>query len=220
MVLMVNIMEITTNKPLNKNTLNIIKNGFEEQKKVTVLSLYEDNNDVYGIYINPLSQLLSFVEQPLYSMSTDIDGHNIFMMELGSLLHLIYHNASMQMYQWLCHPSDLIIPNDDFDKLVSLCETYPPYNLASFHLINWVAELNNGNLNMSTFDLVDMFKIFMKNEPLDIDFDASTDEIYLKNQLNQASQILKTKKYKKISEAEMHQIDRTFINLQKNNNYD
>ena len=112
MVLMVNIMEITTNKPLNKNTLNIIKNGFEEQKKVTVLSLYEDNNDVYGIYINPLSQLLSFVEQPLYSMSTDIDGHNIFMMELGSLLHLIYHNASMQMYQWLCHPSDLIIPND------------------------------------------------------------------------------------------------------------
>lgn len=217
---MVAMMEITTNKPLNLHTLQIIKDGFEEQKNVIVLSLYAENNDVYGIYLNPLSQLLSFIEQPLYSMSTDIDGHNIFMMELGSLLHLVYHNASIQMYQWLCHPSDIIIRNEDFDTLIEYCEEYPPYQLASFHLINWVEELNNGNLNMSTFDLVDMFKIFMKNEPLDIDFDASTDEIYLKNQLNQASQILKTKKYKKISEAEMHQIDRTFINLQKNNNYD
>ena len=217
---MVAMMEITTNKPLNLHTLQIIKDGFEEQKNVIVLSLYAENNDVYGIYLNPLSQLLSFIEQPLYSMSTDIDGHNIFMMELGSLLHLVYHNASIQMYQWLCHPSDIIIHNEDFDTLIEYCEEHPPYQLASFHLINWVEELNNDNLNMSTFDLVDMFKIFMKNEPLDIDFDASTDEIYLKNQLNQASQILKTKKYKKISEAEMHQIDRTFINLQKNNNYD
>ena len=112
---MVAMMEITTNKPLNLHTLQIIKDGFEEQKNVIVLSLYAENNDVYGIYLNPLSQLLSFIEQPLYSMSTDIDGHNIFMMELGSLLHLVYHNASIQMYQWLCHPSDIIIRNEDFD---------------------------------------------------------------------------------------------------------
>ena len=75
---MVAMMEITTNKPLNLHTLQIIKDGFEEQKNVIVLSLYAENNDVYGIYLNPLSQLLSFIEQPLYSMSTDIDGHNIF----------------------------------------------------------------------------------------------------------------------------------------------
>ena len=209
-------MEITTNKPLNLHTLQIIKDGFEEQKNVIVLSLYAENNDVYGIYLNPLSQLLSFIEQPLYSMSTDIDGHNIFMMELGSLLHLVYHNASIQMYQWLCHPSDIIIRNEDFDTLIEYCEEYQPYQLASFHLINWVEELNNGNLNMSTFDLVDMFKIFMKNEPLDIDFNTSQEEVYLKNQLNQASQLLKTKEYKKITEAEMHKIDNSFITLQIN----
>lgn len=209
-------MEITTNKPLNLHTLQIIKDGFEEQKNVIVLSLYAENNDVYGIYLNPLSQLLSFIEQPLYSMSTDIDGHNIFMMELGSLLHLAYHNASIQMYQWLCHPSDIIIRNEDFDTLIEYCEEYQPYQLASFHLINWVEELNNGNLNMSTFDLVDMFKIFMKNEPLDVDFNTSQEEVYLKNQLNQASQLLKTKKYKKITEAEMHKIDNSFITLQIN----
>ena len=76
--------------------------------------------------------------------------------------------------------------------------------------------MNNGNLNMSTFDLVDMFKIFMKNEPLDVDFNTSQEEVYLKNQLNQASQLLKTKKYKKITEAEMHKIDNSFITLQIN----
>ena len=198
------------------HTLQIIKDGFEEQKNVIVLSLYAENNDVYGIYLNPLSQLLSFIVQPLYSMSTDIDGHNIFMMELGSLLHLAYHNASIQMYQWLCHPSDIIIRYEDFDTLIVYCEEYTPYQLASFHLINWVEELNNGNLNMSTFDLVDMFKIFMKNEPLDVDFNTSQEEVYLKNQLNQASQLLKTKKYKKITEAEMHKIDNSFITLQIN----
>ena len=104
----------------------------------------------------------------------------------------------------------------DFDTLIEYCEEYPPYQLASFHLINWVEELNNGNLNMSTFDLVDMFKIFMKNEPLDVDFNTSQEEVYLKNQLNQASQLLKTKKYKKITEAEMHKIDNSFITLQIN----
>ena len=94
------------------------------------------------------------------------------------------------------------------------CEANPPYDLAKFHLIKWIDELNDGNLNMSTFDLVDMVKIFMENEPLDIDFDDNDSEIILKNKLNKVSQELKSKKYNKISERIMRLIDKEFIHLQ------
>lgn len=210
-----NMMAITPkNRKVDLNTLNIVRESFEEQKGIKILSIYSKDNDIYGVYIAPLNQLLSFIEQPLYSMSTDIDGHNIFMMELGSLLHLIYHNGSIQMYQWLIHKSDIDISYHHFDKLLEYCEANPPYDLAKFHLIKWIDELNDGNLNMSTFDLVDMVKIFMENEPLDIDFDDNDSEIILKNKLNKVSQELKSKKYNKISERIMRLIDKEFINLQ------
>ena len=207
-------METITNRRLDKETLTIIKDGFEEQKNIKVLSLFVTDNIVYGVYLNPLHELLSFIEQPLYSMSTDINGYDIHMMELGALLHLSYHNASIQMYQWLCHSSDLTIPNEMYDILIGYCIKYPPYNLVSFHFIEWVDKLNNGDLNMSVKDLVDMFKIFMESEPLDVDFDTSDNEAYLKNQLNQAAQLLKEKDYKKVTEAEMYQIDKAFVGLQ------
>lgn len=209
-----NTMAITPNKKVDINTLNIVRESFEEQKDIKVLSLYSKDNNIHGIYISPLSQLLSFIEQPLYSMSTDIDGHNIFMMELGSLLHLIYHNGSIQMYQWLMHKSDININYYHFDQLLEYCEVNPPYELVKFHLIKWIDKLNDGNLNMSTFDLVDMVKIFMENEPLDVDFDDNDSEIVLKNKLNKASQELRSKKYNKISEMTIRLIDKEFVNLQ------
>ena len=136
------------------------------------------------------------------------------MMELGSLLHLIYHNGSIQMYQWLMHKSDINISYSHFGQLLEYCEDNPPYELVKFHFIKWIDELNDGNLNMSTFDLVDMVKIFMADEPLDIDFDDNDSEIVLKNKLNKVSQELKSKKYDKISERTIRLIDREFVNLQ------
>lgn len=210
-----NTMAITPkNRKVDLNTLNIVRESFEEQKGIKVLSIYSKDNDIYGVYIAPLNQLLSFIEQPLYSMSTDIDGHNIFMMELGSLLHLIYHNGSIQMYQWLMHKSDINISYSHFDQLLEYCDDNPPYELVKFNLTRWIDELNDGNLNMSTFDLVDMVKIFMENEPLDIDFDDNDSEIVLKNKLNKVSQELKSKKYDKISERTIRLIDREFVSLQ------
>ena len=46
MVLQMDTMEITTNKPLNLTTLQIVKEGFEEQKNVHVVSIYEWDNDI------------------------------------------------------------------------------------------------------------------------------------------------------------------------------
>lgn len=209
-----NTMEITANKKVDKTTLEIIKESFEEQKNITILSIFEKNNDIYGVYVNPIQSSLSFTEQPLYNMSTDIDGHNIFMMELGTLLQLSYSNGSMQMYQWLCHPSHIKIINESFNKLINECEANPPYNLASFHLINWIDKLNNDDLNMSVTDLVDMVKIFSENDPIDIDFDGSNNEAYLKNQLNEVKQILKSKNYKKVTEGVLLKVDKLFVKIQ------
>lgn len=208
-------MEITPNKKVDNSTLSIVKESFEEQKNIKVLSLYiNDDDNIYGIYVSPLPQLLSFIEQPLYSMTTDIDGHNIFMMELGSLLHLAYHSGSIQMYQWLMHESDISINNHHFNQLLEYCEVNPPYDLAKFHLIKWIEKLNDGDLNMSISDLVDMVKIFMVDEPLDIDFSDNDSEIVLKNKLNEVSQQLRSKKYRKISEYIMRLIDNEFVCLQ------
>lgn len=209
-----NTMEITPKKMIDKNTLNIVRESFEEQKDIKVLSLYAKDNDIYGVYTYPLPQLLSFIEQPLYTMHTDIDGHNIFMVELGTLLHLAYHNGSIQMYDWIVHKSDIDINYSHFDQLLEYCNDNPPYELVKFNLTKWIDELNDGNLNMSTFDLVDMVKIFMENESLDIDFNDNDSEVTLRNKLNKVSQELKSKKYDKISERTMRLIDKEFIYLQ------
>jgi len=207
-------MEITTNKKVDKTTLNIVKESFEEQKNIYVLSIYEHDNDIYGVYINNPYDSLSFIKAPLYNMSTDIDGHNIFMMELGTILHFIYQNGSLQMFNWLVHPSSINCSSDLFYDLIDICFHNPPLNLSSFHLINWIDKLNSGNLNMSTIDLIDMVEEFQKVEPLDVDVSGLNSEALMKNRLNEVKQQLKQKKYKKITEATINKIDKLFIQMQ------
>ena len=216
MVLQMDTMEITTNKPLNLTTLQIVKEGFEEQKNVHVVSIYEWDNNIYGIYINNPIDSLSFSNTPLTNMHTDIDGHNIFMMELGLLLILIYQNGSMQMFNLLHGGSNIKIndTSDDFAELMQISYDNPPLQLSSFHLINWIDELNNGNLNMSTIDLIEMVENFMLIEPLDVDVSDKSSEALMKNNLNLVKQELKSKNFKKITETTINAIDKLFIKLQ------
>lgn len=207
-------MEITTNKKIDKTTLTIVKESFEEQKNICVLSIFEEDNNIYGIYINNPYDSLSFINAPLYNMSTDIDGHNIFMMELGTILHLIYRNGSLQMFNWLMHLSSIDCSNDLFLDLVNICFANPPLLLSSFHLINWIDELNSGNLNMSTIDLIEMVEEFNKVDQLDVDVSDVKGEVLMKNKLNEVRQELKGKNYKKITEATINKIDKLFIQMQ------
>ena len=56
-----NMMAITPkNRKVDLNTLNIVRESFEEQKGIKVLSIYSKDNDIYGVYIAPLNQLLSY----------------------------------------------------------------------------------------------------------------------------------------------------------------
>ena len=209
-------MEITTNKPVDRTTLQVVKESFEEQKNIHVLSIYEWNNDIYGIYINNPIDSLSFTAAPLTNMHTDIDGHNIFMIELGLLLILIYQNGSVQMFNLLHGKSNIKIndASDDFEKLMQLSYDNPPLQLSSFQLINWIDELNNGNLNMSTIDLIEMVENFIEIEPLDVDVSDKSSESLMKNNLNLVKQELKGKSFKKITEATISKIDKLFVKLQ------
>lgn len=209
-------MEITTNKTIDKATLQIVKESFEEQKNIHVLLIYEWKNNIYGVYVSNLYDALSFIQAPLTNMSTDIDGHNIFMIELGLLLLLIYQNGSMQMFNMLHSGSNMVLVDDseDFKNLLQISYDNPPLQLSSFQLINWIDRLNSGDLNMSTIDLIDMVDNFMQVEPLDIDISDKSSESLMKNNLNLVKQELKNKKFKKITEAVVNRIDKLFVKIQ------
>lgn len=208
--------EITTNRKVDKTTLRIVKDSFEEQKNISILSLYEKDNDIYGVYINDPHETLSFNQVALTDMRTDIDGHNIFMFELGLLLTLIYKNGSTQMFNILTHRSAIDCENNLFLKLMRICINHPPLNISSFHIIKWVDELNNGNLKMSANDLLDMVEEFNKIEPLDVDVSDKSSESIMKNNLNLVKQELMEKKYDKITETVISRIDKIFVQLQLN----
>ena len=209
--------EIITNKPIDKTTLRIVKESFEEQKNVYVPLVYVKDNDIYGIYINNPYDSLSFIKAPLTNMHTDIDGHNIFMFELGFILHLIYQNGSTQMYNILTNIENNFLHepfNQTFWSLIDIIDDNPPLQLSSFHLINWIDNLNNDDFNISIIDLIEMVENFILIEPLDIDVTDKSSEALMKNNLNLVKQELKGKKFKKITEATINTIDKLFIKLQ------
>ena len=207
-------------KKIDKQMLEIVKEGFEEQKHIDVVSIYAWNDDIYGVYINRPTDSLSFIKAPLYNMHTDIEGHNIFMMELGELLYYIYDKASIQMYNWLINPSALPCQfSSCFDDLLSICIANPPLQLSSFQLIKWIDKLNDGDINYSANDLIDMVEQFMIIEPLDIDVSDKSNEVVMKNNLNKVKQLLMEKKYDKIDELTIYEIDKLYVKLQMQSIY-
>lgn len=207
-------------KEIDKQMLEIVKEGFEEQKHIDVVSIYAWNDDIYGVYINRPTDSLSFIKAPLYNMHTDIEGHNIFMMELGELLYYIYDKASIQMYNWLINPSALPCQfSSCFDDLLSICIANPPLQLSSFQLIKWIDRLNDGDINYSANDLIDIVEQFMTIEPLDIDVSDKSNEVVMKNNLNKVKQLLMEKKYDKIDELTIYEIDKLYVKLQMQSIY-
>lgn len=202
------------NKPVTTTMLKIVKDGFEEEKNVKVLSIFEEDDTIYGVYITPITEALSFLKDPLYNMSTDIDGHDIYMTELGTLLIASYKHGSMKMYNLLTHDSDIKIENELFHELISNCINNPPLNLSSFRIIRYIDMMNEGTLQISTSDLIKMAEDFMIIDPLDIDVSDKSSEVLMKNNLNMIKQELRQKNYSKISEKVLNEIDNLFIYLQ------
>lgn len=203
---------ITTNKDIDNDILKIVQEEFERQKKVKILSIYGYGNDIYGVYIAPLSQTLSFYDMPLTTMSTDIDGHDIHLIELGLMLQLIYQKGSIQMYDWLLHESDIKIDNKIYDSLIDRCYNNPPLHINQIYLIDWTSHMNDGTLDMDVKKLFYLYQLFDKYYSIGIV--DSDNEVDMKNQINKASQKLKSEEFRKISEFVVYEIDKLFIQLQ------
>ena len=195
--------------------LEIVKEGFEEQKGVKILSLYFSEDDyIYGTYIIPPSQSLSFLQLPLLDMATDLDKYTIILVELGELLRNSYRHGIIEYFNWLLVKSEIDCSNELFDKIVAICRENPPLLLMKANFIKWI-ELTDDISPMRTKTFIKTCEIFNKVDKIeynvDLDFNNAAS---IHNQFNYVKEQLKEKKYKKINELTMNEIDKLFIQMQ------
>lgn len=198
--------------------LQIVKDSFEEQKGIKVLSLrfQKRENIIYGIYILPLEQSLSFTEEPLLDMQTDIDGHQVIMQELGQMLLYSYHFGSIRDYTVLTSGFlGLDINNNRYDELMTLCRKNVPLQRMTAHFLNWI-ELTD---NISTARIQTFVKLCQEYCLYDgkLEYEwllEGFDDAYIQQQFKNVADQLRHKKHEKISELIMHQINQLYIQLQ------
>ena len=206
-------------KPTIKELTQIIKDSFEEQKGIKLLSLHfkKRKNTFYGIYVLPLEQSLSFKEEPLLDMTTDIDGHRIIMQELGQILLYSYNFGSVKDYMILTQSvfqDDFEISNSIYDELLSLCRDNVPLQRFCIRLINWI-ELTNEVHKIRTQSFVEACTNYRIYDLLEYDKELEyKDDVYIQQQFKDVANQLKHKKHNKIPEATIEKINRLYIQLQ------
>lgn len=201
---------------ITEDILVMIKESFEEQKGIKVLSLFVEDNRIHGIYILPLQQSLSFQEEPLLDMITDIDGTTIIMEELGQLLLFAYKMGSIHHFMKLTHPSDIEIDSNLFNDLVSKCVNNPPLHLIDKTLVEWFERTDEVH-PIRTKSFVESCKLYNQLDELDVDMSINTtdnDGAYILQQFRMGAQQLKQKKHRKISELTIYGINMLYIELQ------
>ena len=209
-------MEITPNKPITEETLHIVKDSFEEAKGIKVFSLYVEDGIIYGIYVLPLQQSLSFNTEPLLNMMTDIDGHRIIMEELGQILLMAYNMGIILYYMKLIHSSDIKISSKLFDKLLNICIDNPPFQRIDANLIDWFG-ITKDVLRRRTDTFVDVCEKYNQLDSLDVDTDISVDthdDAYILAQFNEAIRQLQQKQHKKVTELTINEINNIYIDIQ------
>lgn len=203
-------------KLAEQELLQLIKDSFEEQKHIKVLSLYIEDDKVHGVYILPPQQSLSFFEEPLLDMVTDIDGYTIIMEELGQLLLYAYHVGSITHFFKLTHVSDINIVSKSYDNLVSICSKNPPLQRINTRLIDFLTITDEVfPLRTQTFNqLCDMYN---QLDSVDVDNSVSTDthdDTYIRKQFNDATNQLRHKKHDKITELIINEINDLYVGMQ------
>lgn len=195
--------------------LNIVREGFEEQKGVKILSLYfAEDNHIHGIYIIPPEQSLSFLQLPLLDMATDLDKYQIILIELGELLRYSYKNGMIYYFDWLLKESEIDCTNDLFSKLINCCKNNPPLLLMKANFIQWL-ERTDDITPMRVEAFIRTCENFNKIDEIHYETDLNaSNEASVNNHFNYIKEQLKEKKYKKITELTMNKIDKLFIQMQ------
>ena len=199
----------------NTAILDIVREGFEEQKGIKILSLFfSEEKRIEGIYIIPPEQSLSFVKLPLLDMFTEFEGYKIFLIELGEILRYSYKMGSLFHFNQLLVSSEINYVNNSFDKIINFCKEHPPLLLIKTNLIEWIEKTDEiDEIKMLTF--LQQCEYFNKIDKLDYNKNLSVENIgSINNQMNYVKQQLKEKKYNKISELVINEIDKLFIQTQ------
>lgn len=210
------------NRPINNSVLKVIKDTLEESKQITILNIFVEDNDVYGIYLNSLEHSLSFLQLPELSINTDIDGHNITFIELGFLLRSVYQNGALSLYNWLLHDSDIdCVHNYTYNNLIDVVRDNPPLYLVKSVIIKNFENIMSSNDKKKILQFIQQLKDFCLFDTFDIEINDNIEDvndiIRIKNQLSNFKQELQSRKYDKVSEKKIHDIDDLYINLMLQN---
>ena len=203
-------------KITTEELLSIVKESFEEQKNIKIISIFMEEDKIHGIYLLPLQQSLSFQEEPLLDMTTDIDGHIIIMEELGQVLLYAYNMGMIDAYLKLIRTSNINITNPLFDELVDICIKNPPLQRIDARLIEWFEYTDEVSIARThTFNR--FCQQYNQLDNIDVDNTISVnkhDDNYILKQFKEATQQLQHKKHKKVSELIIHKINKLYIDMQ------
>lgn len=206
-------------------TIQIIKETLEKAKSITVLSMSQDNNILFGVYINNVRDSLSFLSLPKSHFETTINEINIQFFELGAVLHSIYFNGALKFIDILIPDDGLMTPSEDYLSLCSFVLDNIPFNIAKLKYIeavneNFTYENDIEKVSMLLKIMLD-FKITLM---IDLDvfdsieyvtsIDNENDFIKACNYLNKFKEYLQGETYPKISEKNMYKMDKMYIDIQ------
>lgn len=200
---------------MNNAILEIVREGFEEQKGIKILSLFfTEEKRIEGIYIIPPDQSLSFLQLPLLDMYTTLEDYKIFLIELGEILRYSYKMGSLHHFNNLLIASEINCENNLFDALVDYCRENPPMLMIKTSLIEWIKRTDEV-MPIRTQTFLKQCENFNKLDELDYDEDLDLqNESAIINQFHHVRRQLEDKKYKKVTELAMNRIDKTFIQMQ------
>ena len=216
---------------MRNDILLIIKNTLEEEKDLTILSMYAEDDTVFGVYINDVEKSLSFLSLPEYHIETTIDNINIQFFELGAILNHIYFNGALKFWDILYSSDNIIDHISIFDELCDFIAEHLPFNIAKLKLIEAINKVNDYQYDneddiSALMYLRDRIINFWVNLLVHSDEDLNeleiiigeiedkNDFISLCNNFNKFKQNLNELSFSKISEKDMNIINNMYVEIQ------
>lgn len=209
------------NRPIDDEILQIAKQTLEEQNNIRILSIYEKDGNVCGIFIHSLHNYLTFLTRPDSDISKNIDGHEFMFIELGALLGFAYYFGSPSYYKFL---TDAVIMDKDFNDILFFAQEHRPMVSFIAMIKRKISQVYNDDISIvnikSLLQEIEVFDTMCKiiDEPFILNEDDENYMIKLKVYLDNIESKLSTLRFSKISEKDMNKLNKMFTELCIKNN--
>lgn len=212
------------NRPIDDETLKVVKQTLEEQNNIKILSIYEKEGNICGIFIHSLHNYLTFLTMPESDISTTIDGHDFMFIELRALLGYTYHLGSPAYYKFL---TDAVPMDKDFNEILYFAQKHVPMISFIAMLKRKISTIRNGEPEIvdSIYieSLLQEIEIFdgmcnIIDQPFHFDEDDENFMIKLGVYLDNIESKLSSLRFSKISEKDMNKLDKMFTEMCIKNN--